>query len=148
MNQNICFKMVSAGIMYELFEDEIVVINLEQGTYYNFDKVGVDIWQLIEKNCSQGQIVEIITRKYNINSVQAEKDIPNFISKLKEENLIEQNPEITNNSPVDFKDNSLLKDSGQKEYITPVLHKYTDMQDLLLLDPIHEIRETGWPDKK
>ena len=27
----------------------------------------------------------------------------------------------------------------------PILQKYTDMQDLLLLDPIHEVDEAGWP---
>ena len=27
----------------------------------------------------------------------------------------------------------------------PRLRKYTDMQDLLLLDPIHEIDQSGWP---
>ena len=30
----------------------------------------------------------------------------------------------------------------------PILHKYTDMQDLLLLDPIHEVDEAGWPSVK
>jgi hypothetical protein len=28
------------------------------------------------------------------------------------------------------------------------LIKYTDMQELLLLDPIHEVDETGWPEKE
>jgi len=27
----------------------------------------------------------------------------------------------------------------------PKLQKFTDMQDLLLLDPIHEVDEAGWP---
>lgn len=27
----------------------------------------------------------------------------------------------------------------------PIFHKYTDMEDLLLLDPIHDVDETGWP---
>jgi hypothetical protein len=27
----------------------------------------------------------------------------------------------------------------------PVLDKYTDMQELLLLDPIHEVDDAGWP---
>ncbi len=27
----------------------------------------------------------------------------------------------------------------------PRLDKYTDMQELLLLDPIHEVDERGWP---
>jgi hypothetical protein len=28
---------------------------------------------------------------------------------------------------------------------SPVLSIYDDMQDLLLLDPIHDVDESGWP---
>ncbi len=27
----------------------------------------------------------------------------------------------------------------------PVLESYSDMQDLLLLDPIHDVDDAGWP---
>jgi hypothetical protein len=31
----------------------------------------------------------------------------------------------------------------------PVLEKFTDMEDLLLLDPIHEVNlQSGWPNQK
>ncbi len=30
-------------------------------------------------------------------------------------------------------------------YAPPALETYTDMQELLLLDPIHDVDETGWP---
>ena len=30
----------------------------------------------------------------------------------------------------------------------PVLNKYTDMQDLLLIDPIHDVEAHGWPAKR
>jgi hypothetical protein len=30
----------------------------------------------------------------------------------------------------------------------PLLRKYTDMRDLLLLDPIHDVDEQGWPVRK
>ena len=33
---------------------------------------------------------------------------------------------------------------SKKEYEAPVLECYTDMQELLLLDPIHEVEETNW----
>lgn len=33
------------------------------------------------------------------------------------------------------------------EFQPPALESYTDMQDLLLLDPIHEVDEMGWPQK-
>jgi hypothetical protein len=32
-----------------------------------------------------------------------------------------------------------------RSFTPPVLSRYTDMQDLLLLDPIHDVDETGWP---
>ena len=35
--------------------------------------------------------------------------------------------------------------TNQKEYEPPVIECYPDMQELLLLDPIHEVDETGWP---
>ena len=30
-------------------------------------------------------------------------------------------------------------------FVRPVLQKFTDMQDILLLDPIHEANDMGWP---
>ena len=33
----------------------------------------------------------------------------------------------------------------QAQYAAPKLSTYTDMQELLLLDPIHEVDESGWP---
>ena len=30
-------------------------------------------------------------------------------------------------------------------FVPPTLEKYTDMQDLVLLDPVHEVDERGWP---
>ena len=31
--------------------------------------------------------------------------------------------------------------------VEPQLSSYTDMQELLLLDPIHEVDESGWPNR-
>jgi hypothetical protein len=33
-----------------------------------------------------------------------------------------------------------------RDYKIPVLNKYTDMQELLLLDPIHDVNAQGWPE--
>jgi hypothetical protein len=44
-------------------------------------------------------------------------------------------PDSTNRQP-------LPEPSG---FEPPVLEKFTDMQDLILLDPVHEVDERGWP---
>jgi hypothetical protein len=38
--------------------------------------------------------------------------------------------------------------NGSKTFEPPLLEKYTDMQDLVLLDPVHEVDSTGWPAPK
>ena len=30
-------------------------------------------------------------------------------------------------------------------YVSPGVDKYTDMQELILLDPVHEVDAIGWP---
>ena len=35
--------------------------------------------------------------------------------------------------------------SSGSGFVAPVLEKYTDMQDYMLLDPIHEAGGLGWP---
>ena len=34
------------------------------------------------------------------------------------------------------------------EFAAPVLRKYTDMQDFLLVDPIHQTTDAGWPEAR
>jgi hypothetical protein len=34
-----------------------------------------------------------------------------------------------------------------RPYSPPKLSAYTDMQELLLLDPVHEVDDAGWPSR-
>jgi hypothetical protein len=34
---------------------------------------------------------------------------------------------------------------AKKPFTDPVIEIYTDLQDLLLLDPIHDVDDRGWP---
>ena len=73
-----------------------------------------------------------------------ESYVHDFIGKLKEEGLVlERNAgDLEAMEAVDRHPSG--KSFGAK-FEKPVLQKYSDMQDLLLLDPIHEVDEMGWP---
>jgi hypothetical protein len=36
----------------------------------------------------------------------------------------------------------------RRRFQAPRFEKHTDMQDLILLDPVHEVADTGWPHAK
>lgn len=135
------FQINSPQVIREFFDDEAVIVNLELGIYYSLDSIGAIVWGLIEQGASNTQIVEKLSQMFKL-STNIEKDIEEFIDLLLKEELIAttDNASLTSFDSINI-DNKLT-------YNKPTLSKYTDMQELLLLDPIHEVDEEGWPNIK
>ncbi len=135
------FQIDSPQVIREFFDDEAVIVNLELGIYYSLDPVGAMIWGLIEQGASNTQIVEKLSQTFKL-STNIEKDIEEFIDLLLAEELIA----ATDNACLASLDS--INEDTKLNYSKPTLNKYTDMQELLLLDPIHEVDEEGWPNIK
>ncbi len=138
------FRINSAAIAHETIDGEVVMVNLKNGSYYSMDKVGAVIWNYIDKGISQRRITELIKNQYLGENPEIENSITELFAELQKEELI-----ILSDS-VNIPDKDLSLDSletEKKHFEKPVLQKFTDMQDLLLLDPIHDIDEMGWPKK-
>lgn len=136
------FQINSPQVIREFFDDEAVIVNLELGIYYSLDSIGAIVWGLIEQGASNTQIVEKLSQTFKQPPNNIEKDIEEFIDLLLKEELVAttDNASLTSFDSINI-DNKLT-------YSKPTLNKYTDMQELLLLDPIHEVDEEGWPNIK
>lgn len=136
------FKPNNPNVIHEVIDGEAVLVSLETGSYYSIDNVGAAVWSHIEHGLSLPQIVEAIASQYSGEQMQIENGVNQLVAQLQEEGLIvpaEAAP--ANGSSVATNGNGQAK----MPFEPPVLHKYTDMEDLLLLDPIHDVDETGWP---
>ena len=149
MSKDVRFRINKPSVVYEKFDDELVLINLDSGNYYSFEKVGADIWDFIQSGGSEAEIIEGVSRRYTENSTIIEDAVKNFLSELKDEGLIV--PDETQGSESSKEPHSRNIISFETEKINfepPVLSKFTNMQDFLLVDPIHEIDYTDWPKNK
>ena len=142
MNYSQVFRINSPTIIHEIIEGEAVIINMEMGHYYSIDQTGAGIWELVDKRASTTEIVESITQCYAGNPKTIQSSVLDFVAELQRENLIV--PASKETDDLNFSGN-VITPTERPPFIQPELHKYTDMQDLLLLDPIHEVDETGWP---
>lgn len=142
-----CFRINRPTVIHENFDKEVVIIEFNTGNYYSLDKAGADIWGFIESGANVGEIVEAITHLYKGSPSVIEDAINQILDELQQELLIVpyNSKEPGNNKEVKL---SIKPDTEKPDFEVPVIHKYTDMQDLLLLDPIHEVDETGWPNIK
>jgi hypothetical protein len=139
------FRINSPKVVHEIIDGEAVIINMDIGYYYSADQVGAVIWERIGKIASVREVVEAVGSRYTGSREQIEGAVRQFLAELQRENLI-----IATTAPEKFttgKDiiGEVQEDSSQSAFIPPTLSKYTDMEYLLMLDPIHEVDESGWP---
>jgi hypothetical protein len=147
MNQSTRFKINDPEVIQEIIEGEAVLVNLGTGVYYNTDKVGASILHHIGRGETVNQIINNIADEYDGNQEEIENGVYQLIERLQQEDLIvpddDESSEHGSGSST-----TIHYQGGTLAFEEPVLNKYTDMQDLLLLDPIHEVDETGWPSAK
>lgn len=141
-----CYQVNLPFVVYETFADqETAIINLKTGNYYSLNVSGAEIWEKLAKNIDVNQIISELLLKHEEKPEFIRRSIDNFVADLKKEDLIvEFNEGDENGSSVIV----LEKFTEKTPFIAPIIEGYTDMQELLLLDPIHDVDETGFPNAK
>jgi Coenzyme PQQ synthesis protein D (PqqD) len=126
--------------MHETIEGEVILIALDTGTYYSLRETGAEVWEGIQQGAAQDEIVEALSRSYDGSSEELRSAVGELLEQLKDEGLVEE-AESGPAAPIDLGE---VRD-GRRPFRAPVLEKHTDMQDLILLDPVHEVDARGWP---
>jgi hypothetical protein len=142
------FRINQPHVLHETIDGEVVIINLDTGNYYSLRNSGASVWSAIEGGAGMQEIAAAFRRKYRADTDALQDLLAKFIGQLQSEGLIE---------PCDDSEASAkLYPAGDESAPTqpepfdpPVLEKFDDMQDLILLDPVHEVDdEKGWPHPK
>ncbi|BAQ61475.1 hypothetical protein GM3708_1881 [Geminocystis sp. NIES-3708] len=141
------FKINTPKVVQETIDGEVVIVNLKKGYYYSLLDISAEIWSYIENGISQEEIIKLIIQKYSGNEDDIIIQIQDFCQQLLIEEII-----IADLAPQNIsKKNTIIKEhinTNKPFFIPPKLTKYTDMEELLTLDPIHEVDEMGWPNAK
>lgn len=136
MNLSRRFKLNAPSVSYKGLSDETVIVNQNTGIYYSLDIVGSFIWNILLQGVSLEEILNQVKQKFEADPRIIEKDIWNFVSQLVDENLIKRLAEVE--LTFSFFENPQTSTQTKSPYIAPCLNKYTEMQELLLLDPLFE----------
>jgi hypothetical protein len=143
------FEIPSHKVVSEIIDGEAIVINLDTGAYYSLRDAGGEIWSLLQKKLTPREIVESIARRYDRAVSDIQGAVENLLAELEREGLvaaIEAAGEDSTNRVEPATESGAPAE--RVVFKPPVLQKFTDMQEFLLVDPIHEVDESGWPNKK
>lgn len=128
--------------MHETIEGEVILIDLDTGTYYSLRDAGAVVWQGIQDGAETSQIVDTLTSSYEGASDEIGSAVAKLLEELTGEGLIEA---VDGDTPAAEARVPSVPVPGRPPFRAPVLEKHTDMQDLILLDPVHEVDARGWP---
>lgn len=133
-------ELNKSAAIFDIIDGDIVIINLINGNYYNLTGSGAHLWKLIVSTTTSNELTDSLTASFEVDEKQAEKDIAIFLAQLEKESLI-----IKSDINQNIKPQSKNTSSNRKSYQAPILETFSDMQDFLLVDPIHEVDENGLP---
>lgn len=117
-------------------DGEVLVIDSVNGHYHSIAGTGALVWGLLE----EPQDCESIASSLDADAPHIRTDVEKFLGELQARDLIIATSESVPKVP--------LKPEPIGDYAPPELHSHTDLEDLLVFDPIHEVGEGGWPERK
>jgi hypothetical protein len=147
MDPNKPLRINAPQVVHETIDGETIVINLDKGTYYSLNGSAATLWTLLEQEPTVREMIEKAALIFSDFDQECQKKVEDFTAALFEEELIV----VGQSSGIVASEQPMAAQFESMEgalFSPPVLSKYSDMQDLLLLDPIHDVDDSGWPTAK
>ena len=142
MTDNMRYAKFDNNILSDVFGEEVVLVNLDSGMYYSLRGSATQIWIRLFNQYSLIEILADLIQIYQVTENQLNADINLFVTQLLELKIIKTATDAERKE-IDFISKDILID-----YSTPVVEIFSDMQEILLLDPVHDVDKSGWPISK
>src|SRR5207244_5925355 len=112
------------------------------GSYYWLDPLASYISGAIQGGVSVEELVTEMAERFPDDARAVQREVQGLMQRLVEEQLVV------------LSENDVQPDAPRpafpalERFEAPVFKCYTDMQELLLLDPVHEVGVEGWPEPR
>ena len=144
------FKVRENEVVSQVIDDEAIIINMTTGCYYSLDKVGAEIWSRIGLASTVAEIVGMLEAQYDCAEADVTTQVEKLLMELEAEQLIEHfsdEPQRESSRVADPHGSQQEKEVTLASFENPRFEKHSDMRDFLLIDPIHQVDDRGWPHK-
>jgi hypothetical protein len=124
-------------VIHETLDGEVVAIDLGSGAYFSMRASAAVIWDALVAGLGTAGVIEHVTATHADTDADVAADVEAFVADLVARELIVAGSPAPGSAP----------DHGAGlPYERPALEAFTDMADVILLDPVHDVdAAAGWP---
>lgn len=137
------YRLRKRDVTHERLDGEVIAVNLLTGRYYSMSGTAADTWSAILLTGTARGAQALLAAVYTLPE-QANAEVESFLDRCVEAELFE----LAGVADVERQatDHAVLPDDfSRTSWLTPSLEEYEDLQDLILVDPIHDTSAFGWP---
>lgn len=135
------YLLNSINVVCDTIDGEVLAIRSDNGAYYSMRGPSATAWAAIVSGAALDEAAELVAAHHGADADTVHTDLGVFAELLSSELLVVESSGAE--AAIELPDETL-----GLPWETPAFEKYTDMEDLLLFDPIHEVDVTGWPSVK
>lgn len=136
------YRVNSPHVISETVGGETIIVNLASGHYFSLQGTAVDIWQGLERGDRAEAIVAELEGRYEAGDGEIDAAVRILLEDFAGSELIVEDASSNGAG------SEVLASQNVGErvpFVAPGFATFTDMQDIILLDPVHEVDTQGWP---
>lgn len=133
--------VVRTQLAWEQFPEEIVAIDLQRGVYYHLEGGGMEVFLALLAPASLAEVRARLAPRYAASEAELHAAVDAVFAALRAEELLE--PTEARGAPA-----ALPPLDGPRPLAGFRLDVHADLQELILVDPVHDTSDAGWPARR
>lgn len=139
------FRLNQPSVVAETIDGEVMAIDLESGTYYSVAGAGAAIFDALVAGRSIGALRGDLAATFDADNATLEADLDRFAQQLLAEGVLVPDADAADAGP---ELPTPTRDAMPRAVYTGLrFERYDDMRALLVVDPVHEVGDFGWPQR-
>ena len=131
------FEVNSPTVIGEAIDGEVMVINLVSGIYYNLTGTAAAAWPMLSAGVPLDAIAVAVSQACSADPAVVTGDLADFVAGLEAESIVRATESA--NAP------AVIPAIAPAIYTGFAISRYDDLRALLVIDPVHEVGDFGWP---
>jgi len=123
----------------ETIDGEALVMDMVRGNYYSCAGASAVAWNALKAGLDVDEVVAHLVDAFAVSPEQAAADLEPFVRALVAEEMLVEGAAGAPSAP------PAVVGGPSGGYDGLRFERFTDLADLILLDPVHDVSEAGWP---
>jgi hypothetical protein len=139
------FRVNAPLVAMQEIEGEAILINFDTGCYYSANATGAIVLDLIQRGEPVDSVVAALVARFGVAGTLGADAVSAFLREAQAGGLIVPSDSEAATTSQETAQRATSRAVEAAAFVPPRLEKFDDLQDLLMLDPIHDVDQVGWP---